>query len=61
MSVKPVALLTCGAFDILTLLHSVENRHHPVCNLMPLLWFFFLPISVTQASLFTVVIFLPQL
>ena len=42
MNVKPVILLT-GAFDILSLLHSKENRHNPVCNLIPLLWFFSCP------------------
>jgi len=50
VSVKPVTLLTCGAFDILTLLHSIENRHNPVCNLMPLLCFF--PAHFSDPSLF---------
>lgn len=59
LDLKLVTSLIYGAFAILTLLHRKENRHNPVSNVILLL--FSLPISVTQDSLFTVVIFLPQL
>lgn len=46
-------------FHSLILLNRRENRRSPVCNLIVVR--FFLSLSVTRDSLFTVVIFRPQL